>query len=226
MKKILAVVAHADDEILGVGGTLAGWAADNEVYVLIVTDSCSSQYAGQDIEKMIAEKKRCAMNANHMLGVKEVIYSDLPDMALRETSHTKINRVIEQYIDEIKPQIVLTHHFGDVNLDHQEIYKSVMVAARPMQHMSVETIYTFEVLSATEWQSSDMRYAFIPNTYIDISESIEKKMDALKEYSQEIRNFPHPRSAEAIRNLARYRGQSVGMEYAEALCLVRDLRRK
>ena len=226
MKKVLVAVAHADDEILGAGGTIARFSKDHEVYVLIVTDSCSSQYRGQDVEKIIEEKKKCAVKANNLVGVKKVIYSDLPDMALRETPHTKINAVIEKAIDEIKPQIILTHHFGDVNLDHQEVYKSVMVAARPTQYTSVEKIYTFEVLSATEWQSSDTRYAFIPNTYIDISDSIEKKIDALMEYSQEIREYPHPRSAEAIRNLAKFRGQSVGMKYAEALCLVRDVKRK
>lgn len=226
MKKILVVVAHADDEILGVGGTILKLSADNEIYVLIVTDSCSSQYAGQDVEKIIEEKKKCAVKANQMIGVKQVIYSDLPDMRLRETPHTRINAVIEKCIDEIKPQIILTHHFGDVNLDHQEVYKSVMVAARPTQYTSVEKIYTFEVLSATEWQSSDSRHVFIPNTYIDISDSIEKKIGALAEYKQEIREYPHPRSAEAIRNLASFRGQSVGVRYAEALCLVRDVRRK
>ena len=226
MKKVLVAVAHADDEILGAGGTIARLSEDHEVYVLIVTDSCSSQYRGQDVEKIIEEKKKCAVKANGLVGVKKVIYSDLPDMALRETPHTKINAVIEKAIDEIKPQIILTHHFGDVNLDHREVYKSVMVAARPTQYTSVEKIYTFEVLSATEWQSSDTRYAFVPNTYIDISDSIEKKIDALKEYSQEIREYPHPRSAEAIRNLAKFRGQSVGTKYAEALCLVRDVKRK
>lgn len=226
MKKILVVVAHADDEILGVGGTIARLAKENEVYVLILTDSCSSQYANQDVCAIIEEKKKCAVAANKLVGVKEVIYSDLPDMRLRETPHTKINAVIEKYIEEIKPQIVLTHHFGDVNLDHQEVYKSVMVAARPTQTQSVERVYTFEVLSATEWQSSDARYAFIPNTYIDISDTIDKKVKAMEAYSQEVRKYPHPRSKEAILNLAAYRGQSVGMEYAEGLCLVRDLRRK
>lgn len=226
MKKILAVVAHADDEVLGAGGTIAALSEDNEVYVLIVTDSCSSQYAGQDVQKIIKEKKICAIKANNLLGVKKVFFGDLPDMCLRETPHTKINAVAEKYIDEIKPQIILTHHFGDVNLDHREVYKSVMVAARPTQYTSVERIYTFEVLSATEWQSTDIHYAFVPNTFIDISDTVEKKIAALKEYRQEIREYPHPRSAEAIQNLAKFRGQSVGVRYAEAFCLLRDVRRK
>lgn len=131
MSKILVVAAHPDDEVLGLGATIKKLSATNEIYVLIVTDGCSSQYSGQDVESLIEQKEKMAQKAAQILGVKQVLFGKLPDMKLDTVSHVDVNRVIENAVDEISPEIVFTHHYGDVNLDHQMVYRSTLVATRP-----------------------------------------------------------------------------------------------
>ena len=224
MSKILVVAAHPDDEVLGLGATIKKLSYDNEIYVLIVTEGCSSQYKGKDVSSIILQKKEMAKTASKLLGVKSIFFGDLPDMKLDTVDHVIVNSVIEKVVDEIRPEIVFTHHFGDVNLDHQMCYKSTMVATRPSVGSCVKKIYTYEVLSSTEWQSSTAPFAFVPNTYVEVdSHCLLAKKAALKAYSIELRQFPHTRSEEAIDNLAAYRGQSVGKMAAEAFCLIREV---
>ena len=224
MSKVLVVAAHPDDEVLGLGATIKKLSCEHDVYILIVTEGCSSQYRGQDVDSIIAEKKEMARKAAKILGAKDVLFGDLPDMRLDTVPHTEVNAVIENAVDEIKPEIVFTHHFGDVNLDHQMVYRSTLVATRPSVNSCVKKLYTYEVLSATEWQSSQAAHVFIPNTYVSVNaEMLEAKKQALKAYSMELRACPHTRSAEAIDNLAAYRGQSVGICAAEAFCLLREV---
>ncbi len=224
MSKILVVAAHPDDEVLGVGATMKKLSKEHDIYILIVTDGCSSQYRGQNVEQMIAEKKVMAKKAAEIMGAKGVLFGDLPDMRLDAVPHTEVNAVIERAVDEIQPEIVFTHHYGDVNLDHQMCYKSTMVATRPSAGSCVKKLYTYEVLSATEWQSSTAPHAFIPNTYVEVDEEmIKAKKEAMRTYAMEFRKYPHTRSAEAIDNLAAFRGQSVGVCAAEAFCLIREV---
>lgn len=165
-----------------------------------------------------------AKESAELLGAKEVFFGDLPDMRLDQVPHTEVNAVIENIVDEIQPDVVFTHHYGDVNLDHQMCYRSTLVATRPSVGSCVKKLYTYEVLSATEWQSSSSPHAFIPNTYEEVTEEqLNAKKEALKIYSMEFRKFPHTRSAEAIDNLAAFRGQSVGVMAAEAFCLLREV---
>ena len=224
MSRILVVAAHPDDEVLGLGATIRKLSKDNEIYILIVTEGCSSQYRDQNIEPIIAQKKEMAKKAAEILGAKGVLFGDLPDMKLDTVDHIEVNAVIEKAVDEIKPEIVFTHHFGDVNLDHQMCYRSTLVATRPSVSATVKKLYTYEVLSSTEWQSANASHAFLPNTYVEFcDECLTAKIEALKVYSMELRKFPHTRSEEAIRNLAAYRGQSVGKPMAEAFCLLREM---
>lgn len=224
MSKILVIAAHPDDEVLGLGATIKKLSKNNEVYILIVTEGCSSQYRGQDVAPIIAEKKLMAKKAADILGAKEVIFGDLPDMKLDTVDHVEVNAIIEKTVDKTKPEVVFTHHFGDVNLDHQMCYRSTLVATRPSVNSTVKKLYTYEVLSSTEWQSSTTAHVFVPNTYVELcDECLKAKIDALKVYSMELREFPHTRSEEAIRNLAAYRGQSVGKSAAEAFCLLREV---
>ncbi len=223
MKKSLVIAAHPDDEVLGVGGTIAKLSEDEEFYILIVTEGCSSQYKDRDFKKIITEKKENAIKAAEILGAREVFFGDLPDMKLDTVPHTEVNAVIERVISLVNPETVYTHHFGDVNLDHRMVYNSTLVAARPTESSSVKRLLTYETLSSTEWQNLNSDMQFAPNYYVDIDETLQRKIEALKAYSIETRAFPHPRSPEAIINLARYRGQSVGLRAAEAFSLVREI---
>lgn len=224
MSKILVIAAHPDDEVLGLGATIKKLSAEHEIYILIVTEGCSSQYRGQNVDAIIKEKKEMARKAASILGAKDVIFGDLPDMKLDAVDHVTVNAVIEKAVSDIQPEIVFTHHFGDVNLDHQMCYRSTLVATRPSVGSCVKKLYTYEVLSSTEWQSSSAAHVFVPNTYIEVDDScLMAKKEALKAYSIELRKYPHTRSEEAIDNLAAYRGQSVGKLAAEAFCLLREV---
>ncbi len=221
-EKILVVAAHPDDEVLGVGGTMALHALHRggEVWVLILTEGCSSQYSGEP--GLIERKKEEARKAGAILGVKDLVFADLPDMRLDSLEHIEINRVIEETIGRIEPEVVFTQH-PDVNKDHVLVFESTMVATRPVPGQCVRKVYTYPSASSTEWTPSISSAAFVPNTFVDISDTLEKKIEAFECYGVEQRKYPHPRSPEAIRTYARRDGIAVGLEAAEPFLLVRSI---
>jgi len=221
-KKILVVAAHPDDEVLGVGGTIAyhSGVRGDEVYVLILTEGCSSQY--RDDPEVLARKKEEARKANKILGVKELIFEDLPDMRLDSLEHVELNRVVEKNIRRIEPDIVFTQH-PDVNKDHVLVYESTMVATRPVPGQCVKKVYTYASASSTEWIPSISKDYFVPNTFFDITDTLDKKIEAFECYGVEQRAYPHPRSSESIRIYAGRDGISVGLKAAEPFVLVRSI---
>lgn len=225
MQKILVVVAHPDDEILGMGGTIAKLSAEGkEVHVLIVTDGSSAQYRDSaDLQKIIEAKKQETLNACNQVGVKSIHYGGLPDMRLDVTPHIQVNQAIEKVIDEIQPDTVFTHFYGDVNLDHQCVFKSVMVAVRPVADQVVQEVYCFNVPSSTEWNVFTASTMFMPNVVVNISKFAEKKYAALKEYNTELRDFPHPRSIEHVCRQDEAEGLKAGLLSAESFMLVRKV---
>lgn len=220
--KILVIAAHPDDEVLGVGGAINKYIREgNDVYVYIVTDGSTTQYKGDLLKK--EKKNENIQEVKKILNLTEIIHGNLPDMKLDTIPHLEINKKISAIVQNIKPEIIFTHHFGDVNKDHQIVYESTMVACRPTSEF-IKEIYTYEVLSATEWGTN---YSFIPNVYIELtSEDLLKKISALNAYETETRKYPHPRSPEAIENLAKIRGNTILSNYAEAFHLVRKIERK
>ena len=218
--KMLVIAAHPDDEVLGCGGYMARFSEHGEVFTAIVTEGCSTQYAGHNSDVLIERKKKAALEANLLLGVREVFFGDFPDMRLDTVSHVDINKFLARIVSDIEPDLVLTHHPGDINLDHQLVYKSTMVAVRPTGCCAPD-ILLYETPSSTEWQGYDRNTAFIPNLFIDITDTLERKLEALLYYDLELRAFPHPRSEGGIRAYASYRGLAAGLCAAEAFCLTR-----
>lgn len=225
MSKILVIAAHPDDEVLGMGGTIAKLTqAGNEVYVLIVTDGSSSQYKDFDnLSEIIANKKIETKNCSDILGVKEVLYGYLPDMKLDTISHIEINKVIEDVIKKICPEIVYTHFWGDVNMDHQQVYKSTLVAVRPVMGQVVKELYCYSVPSSTEWTPCKADTMFMPNVFVDIKEEAEQKYAAFAEYTTELRDYPHPRSVQYLRETDKATGLKVGLYCAEEFVLLRKI---
>jgi len=214
-KKVLAVGAHPDDEVLGPGGTLAKHAdSGDEVHALIITEGTTTQY---DDDELIEKKKRAAERCADRLGVSEVHYGDLPDMKLDSVQHVEVNDVIERLVDSVEPDIVYTHSPHEVNKDHKAVYESTVVATRPAS--GVEQVYTYETPSSTEWKGGDVE-RFSPNRYVDISGYLDTKIEAFKEYRMEERDYPHPRSERALRSLAETRGVAAGFTVAEAFSVV------
>lgn len=218
----LIIGAHPDDEVLGVGGTIAKLAAEHNesVFVLIVTDGSSSQYP-DDLAKhntKVEELKRCCA----CLGVTELVHGDLPDMQLDQVPHTKINALIEQHIAKWQPRTIYTH-FPDVNRDHVRIFDSTLVAARPTPNAVVRQVIAFPTPSATEWGSTLHSAPFHANYFVDIERHIDTKIAALECYATELRDFPHPRSPQAVRALAAATGIKVGRRYAEEFAVIREI---
>lgn len=220
--KVLIVAAHPDDEVYGMGGTIAKLTSQgNELYTLIVTEGCSTQYKGN--REIIKEKKEEAIKANEILGVKEVLFGDLPDMKLDTLPHVDINRIIEEAINKIKPDVVYTHHKGDINKDHRMVYESTLVATRPTHLQCVKKLLSYQVPSSTEWSAPVVDEIFIPNIFEEIEKYYDLKKQAILAYKTEIREYPHPRSLKYVEALDEINGLKVGIEKAEAFQIIREI---
>lgn len=226
---ILVIVAHPDDEILGCGGTIANYTRlGNSVNVIFLTSGITSRFPVGDSRAIskLAEIKKHAILANKLLGVSEekLHFFEFEDQGLDTVPISKIIDQIRNLIIDMDVQLVFTHHWGDYNKDHRIAYEATLYATRcsPME-TSPRELLTFEVLSSTE-RSFGSFGPFIPNTYIDISQTIDLKISAMSEYKSELRDFPHPRSLIGIRNLASVRGSEVGLAEVEAFHLVRAIR--
>lgn len=225
MKKVLVIAAHPDDEVLGMGGTIVKLTSEgNEVNVLIVTDGSSSQYRDSDnLAEIIEAKKHETRSCADVLGIKGIYYGGLPDMKLDCTPHIEINRVVERTIDELQPDTVFTHFWGDVNADHQNVYKSTLVAVRPVMGQVVKELFCYSVPSSTEWTPNKEDTMFMPNVFVDITDVAERKYEAFSRYSTELRDYPHPRSVQYLREADKAAGIRVGLLAAEEFVLLRRL---
>ena len=217
---VLVVAAHPDDEVLGVGGTLAKHAVAGEtVHAFILADGLPLRHDRSDDNPLRAR----AQESGSILGLASVRFAGLPDQRLDMHPRHEVVDWIRAAAREVDPETVYTHHWGDVNLDHRLVCRDVLTAFRPAPGETAGRLLCFETPSSTEWHGADPAMSFVPNFFVDISETIETKIAALQQYSAELREFPHPRSEEAIRALAVWRGASAGVGAAEAFHLVRDV---
>ena len=217
-KKILVVAAHPDDEVLGCGGTIMKHASrGDEVAVLFMTNGVGAR--GSDIEA-IKQRKLSAEKVKKILKIKKLIFLDLPDNQLDTVPLLEIIKKIESVIKKFNPDTIYTHYINDLNIDHEITCRAVMTASRPQPKMRLKEIFSYEILSSTEWQI-DRNSAFSPNFFNDISKEINSKIKALKSYSSEMRDYPHTRSIENQISQNKIRGASVGLKYAEAFSILR-----
>lgn len=224
-KKILVIAAHPDDEILGCAGTVARLVKEGcESYTLILGEGITSRDIKRDKakrEQEIRELKEQIHKANRIIGVKKVFIYDFPDNRFDTVPLLDIVKVIENIKDKVKPDIIFTHYEKDLNIDHKITYQAVITATRPLPDETVKEIYSFEVLSSTEW---NYPLSFSPDVFFDISETMDLKLKAMSEYKTELKDFPHTRSLEGIKQNAQLWGMKTGLKYAEAFKLVRYVR--
>ena len=201
LKKILVVAAHPDDEVLGCGGTIRKHIdAGDEVSVVFMADGVASRRM-IDLEEAIAKREVDSVKACSIVGVKDPVFFRLPDNRMDTWAFLDIVYMLEEVIKKFRPQIIYTHHGGDLNIDHRITHQVVMTACRPLPGSLVREIYSFEVPSSTEWSSKSMGNSFRPTMFVDISDSWKIKAQALKEYDSELLECPHSRSFEGIEAL-------------------------
>lgn len=217
---ILVIAPHRDDEVIGVGGTIAKYAASgNFVFVCIITHG-TEPLCRYDLDEKIREE--CVM-ADKFLGVTETIFLDYPASMLETIPRHELNDSLIKVVQKVKPDIVYIPHKGDIQLDHKLTADAAMVALRPKYQHVVKKIYVYETLSETGWDVPNTVNEFIPNSYNEIVEFLDMKIEALRIFTTQVAKYPNPRSAEAMRALAMYRGSNVNLRAAEAFSLIREI---
>jgi len=223
-KKVLVVAAHPDDEILGCGGTIMNHIASKDtVNVFIVAEGVTSRNAiigGVASQNEVFELRKTAERVSKMMGVTNIEFGELPDNRLDQLPLIEVVKILEAQVERYKPDVIYTHHGGDLNIDHRLVHEAVMTASRPQPGCGIGKILFFETPSSTEWRSQAGNH-FQPNWYSDISRVLEKKIEVLALYESEMRPWPHARSIRSVEAMARYRGATVGLDAVEAFMLGR-----
>jgi LmbE family N-acetylglucosaminyl deacetylase len=221
-KKILVIAAHADDEVLGCGGTIAKHSASGDaVYALFMTDGVAARTIHSS--DAVMERRTAAIEAAKILGLTESIQLDFPDNRMDSVPLLEIVKAVEGVVRRVQPDTVYTHHAGDLNIDHKITHQAAITACRPFPGSSVREIYAFEILSSTEW-ASPSPFCFLPTVYVDISDFVDIKKRALVAYSCEMHAAPHSRSIEHVCILGKHRGNCVGVAAAEAFEAIRIIK--
>ena len=224
MSNILIIAPHADDEILGCGGSISYFIKKNfKVYVAIMTNANKGNpklYSSNLINKIRKE----SLNAHKFLKISHTYFFDFPAPQLDQYPISLISDAINDLVKKINPKIVFLPHIGDSHIDHQIIHKASLVALRPINKNNLIKILSYETLSETEWGVNSSNNLFIPNYFISLkSEDIRKKILAFEKYKSQIKKHPHPRSLKGIENLARFRGNNISEKNAEAFMLIRNI---
>lgn len=213
----LVVVAHPDDEVLGFGGTGANLVKQGEiVQPIILCGDAKARFKRPKSKNLHANM----ISANQYLGFKVPVLGKFPNLRMNTINHIDIVKFIEKQILKFKPNRIFTHHPSDINDDHFQVSKACLVASRLFQRQPkvspIEAIYFMEILSSTDWSFSSVGNTFKPDTFSDITKSLNKKLNALSKYKYVMRAQPHPRSKEVLTGHAAYRGGQCSYLYAEA----------
>ena len=232
---VLVIAAHPDDEILGMGGTLKKLSRKNKITILIMATGIfarresnyknSTKYHSEDstikeMEQQTINLKKDAKKALKVVGVKNIEFLDFPDNEMDTISTLEVTKSIEKHIDLCNPDTVFTHSIHDVNIDHRIIYNATITATRPSINNNVKQVISFEVPSSSEWNFPSM---FIPNIFVDISAELKFKLKAMSMYKNELMEYPHPRSLDALEIISKRWGTVSGFQAAEAFSLVRKI---
>lgn len=227
--RVLCIAAHPDDEVLGVGGTLARHAdSGDEVHVCILSDGVTSRHEDitADVRDEIERRRDRAKEACDWLGVASTTFHTFPDNNFDTVPLLEIVQTVESEIERHESQVVYTHHYGDLNIDHELACRATVTATRPLTDSTVERVLAFETLSATEWATPTKTNSFMPTSFVEITDQLDTKLNALAAYEGELREPPHPRSIETVRRNAKIWGAKAGVGAVEPFELLREVRRE
>ncbi len=217
--RVLVIATHMDDEVLGMGATIARRVNEgDEVYVCCVAHRV---YDHKFDETKNRFEMDCARRAQGVMGYKDLHFFNLPDERL-DGCLQDIIIPMESHLSDVRPEVVYIPHRGDNNQDHRAVFQAAMVALRPAKNPGIRSVLCYETPSSTEQAPPVPEAAFLPNCYVNISSYLERKLEALRCYQNELRPFPHPRSGEAVKALALKRGIETGFTAAEAFLILRD----
>jgi LmbE family N-acetylglucosaminyl deacetylase len=225
--KTLIIAAHPDDEVLGCGGTIARLAQEgHEAFIAILGEGITSRSTKRELvdQTLLDALHARSQQVAKFLGANDPFLYKLPDNRLDTLPFLDIVKIIEGLVERLLPQVIYTHHGGDLNIDHMIIHRATLTVTRPMVRCPVKELYAYEVPSSTEWSLGQFSPIFRPNVFMDIGATLENKIQAIQFYESEVQSFPHPRSPETIRAAARHWGSVAGLEAAEAFELVRSIR--
>jgi len=213
----LIIVAHPDDEILGFGATGAKLVKHGEVVQpVILCGNVDVRHKRPTNDELYSDM----LAANNIVGFEPPVLGDFPNIKMNNVDHLSIVQFIEKQILAFKPTRIFTHHPADLNDDHQQIARACMAASRYYQRRSdipaLKSLSFMEIQSATDWGFEASGDSFKPNHYVEVTEEIDLKLQALSCYRNVMRDFPHPRSIEAVKGLSAYRGGQSGQRYSEA----------
>lgn len=217
---ILVIATHPDDEVLGCGGVIARHVSHGDrVEVVVVTRGAPDLYS----EDQVATLRKELHEAHSILGISVAHFLDFPAPKLDAVPLHELADSLSARMRDYRPDVVYLPHRGDLHSDHRAVFQSALVAARPIGSPSVRRLLSYETLSETEWAAPVGEDAFLPNVFIDITDFLEKKKQAMAAYRSQLKEFPHPRSLQSLESLARLRGGTAGFRAAEAFQLVREL---
>lgn len=227
--KILVIASHPDDEVLGMGGTIAKYAhGGDKVYVSFLGEGIFSRLDRVEEKskaKALKELRASSEKACKILGIEDINFFNFPDNSFDTVPFLKIVKCVEKEISRVNPDILYTHFYGDLNIDHRLTFEACLTATRPFTTKGLSKILCFETISSTEWQAPIAEKIFNPNVFEDITKFIDKKKTALKVYRTEIRPYPHPRSPEGCEIVAKCWGLKSGLTMAEAFWLMREVKK-
>lgn len=218
--RVLVISPHPDDEVLGVGGTIHRLAADgHEVTVAIVTKGWPPLFPESQIKRVREEAKA----ASEVLGVHRLRFMDLPVTRLHALPEHELNAAFEELVNDVVPDCVFLPFPGDRHEDHRQVFDASQVALRPAANrIRIRRVLCYETVSETHWSSPVGEATFTPQLFVDISQHLSAKLEAMSKYATQVQPEPDARSLEAVSALARWRGSVVGMHAAETFALVRE----
>jgi LmbE family N-acetylglucosaminyl deacetylase len=224
---VLCAAAHPDDEIIGVGGTLARHAENPEdnVRVCILSEAEPARYdeITSHVRELMEQRREWSREACHHLGVDTVSFHDFPDNSFDAIPLLDIVKTVEDEIEAFDPEVIYTHHYGDLNISHQLTCRAVLTAARPLPERNIRKIMAYETISNSEWAVPTNENRFQPTAFVDISDQLERKLEALSMHRSEMRDHPHPRNTDNVRRNALLWGAKSGLDAAEPFEVLREI---